>query len=208
MWMTFQEKVDWFFAPPEPEQFGEARSTLHMLRREVQDCFIGTVLPEDQVIAEAHINPHRLFATMMVLMAGIDLLAKMYAGSDDKGHVRSRFVEFSRKYVVVGRGDAEERAQALYLGLRNPLVHSFTLHSEEYTMRLVLFQADDAPVWLRRSDVKQVIVSIAGVFKGFVRAVNEYERDLRADTELQRRFETMFEKYGEIQFFLRAAVRP
>jgi hypothetical protein len=36
------------------------------------------------------------------------------------------------------------------MATRNPLIHSFTLHSEEYQMRLVLFQGQGLPVWLRK----------------------------------------------------------
>ena len=65
------------------------------------------------------------------------------------------------------------------MATRNPLIHSFTLHSDEYQMRRALFQGQGHPVWLRKSDSKQVIVSIAGVFDAFVRAVRAYEEDLR-----------------------------
>jgi len=41
------------------------------------------VIDEDAVIDGAMRAEYRLFATMMVTMAGVDLLAKFYAGSDD-----------------------------------------------------------------------------------------------------------------------------
>src|SRR4030095_1470037 len=159
--MTLEEQIDFFFAGPDPEQTGDLRSTLHLVRREVQDCLIGKVVDESQVVTVAREESHRLFATMMVLMAGVDLLAKMYAGSDKKGEVRRRFIEFSQRYVVQGGSDVDERARALYLGLRNPLMHSFTVRSEEYQLHLVLFQASREPVWLRKSNATQVIVSIS-----------------------------------------------
>jgi len=203
--MALDEQITFFFAVPDPEQEGEVRSTLHQLRREAQDCLIGKVVAEELVIDEARKDPHRLFATVMVLMAGIDLLSKLYAGSDKKGEVKRRFLDFSRRYVVNGSGDVDERAEALYQGLRNPLIHSFTLHSEEYQMRLVVFQGQGHPVWLRKSDSKQVIVSIAGVFDAFVRAVRAYEEDLRRDVDLRARFSAMYAKYGTVAYFVRPA---
>jgi hypothetical protein len=83
--MTTGEKIDLFFKNPVIEPDGPTQGVLYLLRREVQDCFIGKVVPEDQVIAESQKNRHRLFATVMVIMAGIDLLAKFYAGSDETG---------------------------------------------------------------------------------------------------------------------------
>ena len=91
------------------------------------------------------------------------------------------------------------------MATRNPLIHSFTLHSEEYQMRLVLFQGQGHPVWLRKGDSKQVIVSIAGVFDAFVRAVRAYEEDLRRDIDLRARFSAMYANYGTVAYFARPA---
>ena len=85
--MTTDQKIDLFFKNPAEQPDGSIQGVLYLLRREVQDCFIGKVVPEDQVIAESQKDRHRLFATVMVIMAGIDLLAKFYAGSDENGGV-------------------------------------------------------------------------------------------------------------------------
>jgi hypothetical protein len=82
--MTLQEQIDFFFAPPLPMQTGSASSTLHLNRREVQDCLIGDVVAEDKVLSDPRPR-HRLFATVMVIASGVDLLAKFYAGSDKSG---------------------------------------------------------------------------------------------------------------------------
>jgi len=66
---ALDEKIAFFFAPLLPIQWGGTYSSLHLLRREAQDCLIGTVLDEDEVIAQALREPHRLFATLMVVMA-------------------------------------------------------------------------------------------------------------------------------------------
>lgn len=87
--MNLEEKLGLFFKEPtiKPVQ-GQAQGTLYLLRREIQDCLIGKVLAEGQVPEEASKDPHRIFATVMVIAAGVDLLAKFYAGSDDVGGVR------------------------------------------------------------------------------------------------------------------------
>lgn len=90
------------------------------------------------------------------------------------------------------------------MATRNPLIHSFTLHSEEYQMQLVLFQGQGHPM-ASKSDSKQVIVSIAGVFDAFVRAVRAYEEDLRRDVALRARFSAMYANYGTVAYFARPA---
>ena len=64
------------------------------------------------------------------------------------------------------------------MATRNPLTHSFTLHSEEYQMRLGTCSKARVSRVASKNDSKQVIVSIAGIFDAFVRAVRAYEEDL------------------------------
>ena len=49
--MTVQEQIEWFFAPPDPQQAGCAKNSLHQNRREIQDAFVRTAIPENQVLA-------------------------------------------------------------------------------------------------------------------------------------------------------------
>src|SRR5262245_4068264 len=58
--MTLQQQIDFFFAPPHPMQPGPSVSTLHLARREAQDCLIGTVVPEAEVLTR-YPGLHRLF---------------------------------------------------------------------------------------------------------------------------------------------------
>ena len=55
-----------------------------------------------------------------------------------------------------------------------------------------------------KSDSKQVIVSIAGVFDAFVRPVRD-EEDLRRDVALRARFSAMYANYGTVAYFARLA---
>ena len=95
--MTLQEQIDFFFAPPLPRQTGVSRSPLHLARQEMQDCLIGTLVAEDAISAHSG-DPHRLFATVMVIMSGIDLLAKFHAGSESAG-VHHRFTAFVSAFI-------------------------------------------------------------------------------------------------------------
>ena len=71
--MTLDEKIALFFKGPAPITELGTFGSRFMLRREAQDCRIGKVIGEDAVIDEAMRGEHRLFATLMVVMAGVDL---------------------------------------------------------------------------------------------------------------------------------------
>jgi hypothetical protein len=133
--MTPQEQIKFFFAPPLPPQSGRV-SPLHLLRREAQLCLIGDVIPEDHVMSDHRRD--RLFATSLVIMAGIDLLAKCYRGDDNDRQVADRFTTFAEDFIFTGQASASEFADVLYYGWRNPLVHSFTMHSRKLMIAVVL----------------------------------------------------------------------
>ncbi len=207
--MTLDEQIVFFFAPPLRMQTGGSLSTLHLLRREAQDCLIGNVIEEDLVVAEANKEHHRLFATTMVLMAGIDLLAKFFAGSDRQGKVGERVKAFSKRYVFENLPSADEFAEVLYVGCRNPMLHSFTLHNKEY--RITLTTGFTHGVVRRvREQPDLFVISIEGLFLAFVQACRSYEAALRASRDLQAKFTAMFPAYGSIgvqQFVVEPVVR-
>ena len=138
--MTLEEEIAFFFAPPLPLQSGATLSTLHLLPREAQDCLIGDVVHEDAVVADR--RRHRLFATTMVLMAGIDLLAKFYAGDDSNGKAGERIKDFASRFIFNGAPSATEPAEVLSCGCRNPMLHSFTSHNAKYRITLTSGFAD------------------------------------------------------------------
>lgn len=129
--MTLKEQIEFFFAPPLPPQLGSSKSTLHLNRQEAQDCLIGTVVPEADVVSDSR-RRHRLFATAMVIAAGIDRLGKFYAGTDKSGGkmgVGDRIIEFAERFMFTGQPSARTFAEVLYYGCRNPMLHAFTLPS-------------------------------------------------------------------------------
>lgn len=207
--MTLDEQMAFFFAPPDPEQRGASRSTLHLVRREAQDCLIGKVVQEQMVVAEALKEPHRLFATTMGLMAGLDLLAKLYDGSDEQGRVGQRIRAFAERFIFAGMPSAKLFADVLYVGCRNPMLHSFTLHNHRYRITLTS-GVSRGVVHTVRDHPDLFVISIEGLYAAFLEAIEGYAAELRMSDDLKVRFAKMFSKYGSIEFqsYVLQPVRP
>jgi len=198
--MTLEEKVAFFFKPPAPITELGTLSSLFLLRREAQDCLIGKVMEEDAVIDEAMTRgEHRLFATLMVVTAGVDLLAKFYAGSDDIGSVGARFKEFAARYMFPNAANPTRSAEILYQGLRNPLLHSFTLYDRKLEISLVNRQPQ-FDIIENPEKTGHVLISIEGLYLAFVRGLRAYHAELVNSADLLGKFESMFEKYGSTGF--------
>jgi hypothetical protein len=197
--MTLDEKIALFFKEPTENETGMEHSVLHMARREIQDCFIGTLVREDDVVAQSQKEKHRLFATAMVIMAATDLLAKMFAGSDSNGGTGDRIKRFVERYMFVGSKDPKKLAEVFYYGCRNPMLHSFNTKNHKYRIS-VLSNGDMAngPIWTVKGQVDWYALSIEGLFNAFVKALRAYEAELKTDSDLQRRFEKMFTTYGSM----------
>jgi hypothetical protein len=135
--MTLDEQIDLFFKKPhEPHPGGDA-SVLYLARQEAQNCLIGHLMPEDQAVMECAKDPQRVFASSMVILAAIDLLAKLYDGKDAPKEVAKRITAFAKDFVFTGLPSAETFAKVLYLGCRNPLLHSFAFENDTYTISVV-----------------------------------------------------------------------
>jgi hypothetical protein len=197
--MSIREQVDFFFAPPVPTQVGERVSALHLVRREAQDCLIGDVIPEHQVTADPR-KHHRLFATTMVIMSGVDLLAKFYAGADDNRGSGERFQKFVATFMFGDEGAAkDEYAEVLYYGCRNPMVRSFTLHQTKFSIMLS-DRPNVRPVFRLGFSRHSYGISVEGLYVAFLKAVKSYETALRVDAVLQSHFSIMFSLYGTVGF--------
>jgi len=136
----------------------------------------------------------------MVLWAGIDLLGKFYAGDDKRDGVTRRFVGFVRDFMVMGAKHPEDVAQLIYEGGRNPMVHSFTLHSQARKLGLVSDgqRYAGALLWRPKSDPARLFLSLEGLFTAFVKATRSYEAELRKRAGLRANFERMFPNYGSL----------
>ena len=194
--MTLQEQLDFFFAPPLPEHTGTPRSPLYLVRQEMQECFIGTVVAEDAIL-DHPAKRNRLFSTVMVIMSGIDLLAKFHAGSDEKGEVEKRFKAFVAAFMFDGDPLAAEYAEVLYLGCRNPLLHSFSFHQQDYRIT-VIDRWSPSEVAVRRvyGDRQHFVIDVEALVQAFVKTVRDYEAAVRTRIELQTKFTRMLAAHG------------
>ncbi|MCC7178927.1 MAG: hypothetical protein IT177_11110 [Acidobacteria bacterium] len=198
---TTDQRIAAFFAPPVPPQLDGQVSVLHLLRREIQDCLIGEVTPENQTLSRP--ERRRLFATAILLVAGVDLLAKFYEGTDNNGGTGRRFKAFATRFILKGFGNAAILSEVLWVGCRNPLLHSFGIHNELYNIIVVRRigaapQGKPEPVLSKSLDGKSYALSVEGLFEAFCRTVAEYRDLLRDNQDLRRKFDLMFPKYGQI----------
>jgi hypothetical protein len=145
----------------------------------------------------------------MAVLAGIDLLGKFLAGSDKSGRrgrdsVRGRFKSFAQRYLAL----TDTEARLLYQ-LRNALLHSFGLYSEETDRKgnvtatynfLLLTQGSGVLVGHVQDDYYRVDVQLLRY--RFNEAIVRYEAELRDTSrqdhqELSANFGKMFPKHAK-----------
>ena len=171
-----QEPIDVFFRNPleVPESSGTF-GVLYLLRRDINVCF-------DKKIAT--------WPATMAILAGIDLLGRFHE-VEDTSSVGKRFRGFVKKYFDISRDGAETIYQ-----LRNALMHSFGLYSKGCRFSLINTETDSL---IQRSlDGKYVRINIRALKKEFEAAIERYQADVRANSELQKKFEKMYSDYGAI----------
>jgi len=181
------QNIALFFQDPEiepapPGAFG----VLYLLRRDIKNCII---------------NRQALWPGAMAILAGIDLLGKFLAGSDRSGQVRKRFRQFVNRYFQPVSADD---AMTIYQ-LRNALLHSFGLYSEDkksskvYRFTLSPVAGPLIQVHPVRND--SYLINLLTLYRKFENAIALYQADLQADVDLRSRFNVMFPKYGEIHVY-------
>lgn len=185
-------QIDNFFTLPDadpPPSVGQI-STLYLLRREMQDCMIGVVGAEEHVLQRP--TRHRMFASLMVMCAGIDLLARFAARTEKRGG-RERFIDFLETFAGLDREHGE-----MVLSYRNALMHSFGLYHEDANRAFV-------PLVVFQSDQQSAVVSPEGdgwslsfddLYEHLYQAIRAYRRALETDAMLRGRFESLYPKYG------------
>ena len=135
-----------------------------------------------------------LWPGAMAIMAGIDLLAKFFAGSNETG-AGKRFVEFLECCSDVKNADDRD----VIYQLRNSLLHSFGLYSEDKKKKKVyrFFLTDtgtDPLVSPKQGD--RYYVDLQVLHREFEKAVKLYREKLNGDGELKKKFDKMFGNYG------------
>lgn len=187
----FRDDADLFFkCPSDAPLVGSWFGVLYLLRRDIKQCMginPNTDCPQPEC--------QTLWSGAMAIMAGIDLLAKFYAG-EASGSVGTRFNNFLTRYFGLGQHD-----QAIIYQLRNSLLHSFGLYSQdsrgnEYHFILsanggqTLVECGTQPSSYR--------VDLRVLHDKFESAINQYKMELWTNPGLQVKFSNMLPNYGRI----------
>ena len=190
--------VDFFFDVPttwpsrHPRNDGTI-SLLYLLRREAQETFFGHIRPESTLHQQT--GRHRGFATLLVLMAGIDLMGKFASGQDDLRSANSRFQQFAACYM----GMTANQAEALYK-VRCCLMHSFGLYDPVKNDRIAIAvqrrwrEPGENPVE-HDEPSGYWILKIESTYQAFLDGVALYEAEVRSGRKAAH-FAAIFPKYG------------
>jgi hypothetical protein len=185
------EKIDLFFqdpkvhhpAPSTSKQYG----ILHLLRRDIIRCSgkDPETGQESKIIA--------LWPQTMAVLAGIDLLAKFYEGSDSNA-IGKRFARFVKDNFDI----SSEKAETIWQ-LRNSLLHSFGLFSKDNKGKIYKFKVtNEGGELVSNIGSNQYRIDLLTLNSMFEKAVDKYKKRLLEDACLQKNFQSMFENYGSI----------
>ena len=213
--------LDYFFRSPRvAPQDRDSFSQLYLLRRDIETCFgfdPNTGLTFKPVDATTHqkIYCKAIWPGTMAILAGIDLLAKFFIGSDKSGGRRQndqvgwRFESFAQRYLGLSKDDAH-----LLYHLRNSLLHSFGLYSEEYDKKSCTIKAfnfnlsQGFGVLIEHQYSDFYRIDIDQLRACFDKAISDYESDLRDASihdhkQLNNNFTKMFPKHARpMQIFI------
>lgn len=175
---------DLFFTNPEIFKAGQV-STLHLLRRDIYSCLgkkmgqVETKIGTEKTIA--------IWPGIILIMTGIDLLAKFHSGNDTDGQVSNRFKCFVNQYINANPEDIYQ--------LRNALLHGFSLYSKYKgkEWRYVLGQHSENLIWLGTDG--KIWVSADQLHKAFEQSIERFQNDYSTLNSYSS-FSDLFEKYG------------
>jgi hypothetical protein len=213
--------LEFFFESPTLSQARHIRenrvSTLYLLRRELQECLRGQSLEDGDYLPEDHLiidSDNCLpFSSVMIIMSGIDLLAKFYAGEDcrdrdkstGKSKIELRFTDFLKQMG----GFTQDEADRLYK-VRNSLVHSFGFYHRDPNKKGKFVLRRQA---LQKSHLRPVhkckpvqyshnhwIVCIIHLHQRFMLSIKNYRSTLTGtgSREPRKKFTRMLWRYGII----------
>lgn len=141
---------------PRPTFYG----VLYLLRRDIITCFNN--------VAE--------WPGIMAILAGIDLLGKFYVGSDNTRlvSVRERFTSFLNYF-----DDISEREKEIIYQLRNSLLHSFGLYSEDRNGNVYRFTLGKVFPQFIKQDGDRYYVNVLKLREYFNLSIKNYLKDLK-----------------------------
>lgn len=178
------ELIDSFFLNPHINKGTTGRfSILYLMRRDALTCFGFDANSGQRIEFKA------LFPAAMVVLAGVDLLSKLFAGDDSNGNAGNRFKNFLKEYFVSIH--SKDDAEIIYQ-LRNALLHSFGMYSNKFEFSLT---AAGGPLIIKGGmDVIQI--DYFTLYNELETAIGKYENDVRTQPNLHTNFLTMINKYG------------
>jgi hypothetical protein len=188
----FSTDADLFFLSPRakidpPNWFG----VLYLLRRDIDLCMGVNPTTGQPVSYRAE------WPGAMAMLAGIDLLAKFFTGSDDAGpgKVGGRFRKFLDRFFA---GTNSTDRDVIYQ-LRNSLLHSFGLYSKGAGKVYRFFLTGHGTgALVSHNPPDQYHVDLRVLHREFEKAVAAYCAALDSDTRVQANFAAMFGNYGRI----------
>jgi hypothetical protein len=204
-WITGADRVSFFFEAPgsplETHSVGGRVSTLCLLRRELLD----TLGHDPDTVSEAEAATrgvqHRPFASSMLMLTVLDLLAK-FAYGDASGQVGQRF----KRLIEDPNGAGLPPHQAeVFWRVRNSLVHAFGLPHETERAGLGL---QNIGAWRRHRaepDIcaeihdGQALIYVDGVYTRVLRTI-AWSYDVAKRDGVSSRFEELLDKYGAVFF--------
>jgi hypothetical protein len=208
---TVAQEIDFFFAPPTPYQPPGRISRLHLLRRELQDCLVGGE-PSNDEFSPLRMSPgewHRLFATCLVLWAGVDLLSKFYFGKPG-GTTGAEFQRFAKRMLILKPGplSAKRQAEILYAGMRSPMVHAFGLHdagrpakgeaATRAPIKVTLVFGENLGYFIVRDAAPNTYdVNFTQLYSRFILSIDQYRSTLKSPRR-RRHFRKVFQEIGTI----------
>ncbi|MBX9685696.1 MAG: hypothetical protein K2X27_03275 [Candidatus Obscuribacterales bacterium] len=199
--MNLDQQLDFFFRDPASQptfRVGDNLfSNLYLLRRDINTCYSGGAV----------------WPGVMGIMAGIDLLAKFFAGTDLSA-VSERFRDFTNEYIS---NNNVIDSEVLYQ-LRNALLHSFGLYSkrratqaektnqgfdrQDYAFRLggagnLISLTTAHPIQAVGTNPDQVRVllteydiDVHALLASWNAAIGQYQAQLQSQGQLRNRFAT------------------
>ncbi len=159
-------------------------STLFLLRRELatlNNAFPGAML----------------WPKAMLMMAGIDLMAKFKYNSDriSGGAIGQRYRDFCYAYIV-DAGANRNRDADLMWQLRNSMLHSFGVYSDRGTGHRFLLDYAPGSSLIRVNAGGRFVVNLKVFFQRFGSSIRQFNQHVAANPiQLTQQ---MFDKYGFI----------
>ena len=176
---------DFFFQYDKDPSVKTKFSNLNLLRRDIYTC-LGTN-PDNLSLK---LGSSALWPGTMGILAGIDLLAKFFAGEDAYYESKDRFIKFANEYI--DKSVSEELYQ-----LRNALLHSFGLYSKGKGGKEYMFVlTQDPSFFIKYSPIAdKYFISIKTLHDKFEKSIAVFYSEYPT-SDSYNKFDELFKKYG------------